>query len=91
MSLGKGSFKNEALKNDDKSTKHPNLENGVPKTQKQSTQILKPLYFEGQQLLKVLHDASQTRWTQWMHPHLQRSTTPSLGAFDFSPAEVERY
>ena len=37
-----GSFENEALKND-QSTKHPNLENEAPKTQKRSTQILKPL------------------------------------------------
>ena len=38
-----GSFENAALENEDRSTKHPNLENGAPKTRKQSTQISKPL------------------------------------------------
>ena len=33
----KGSFENEALENEDRSTKHPNLENGAPKTPKRST------------------------------------------------------
>ena len=33
-----GSFENEALENEDRSTKHPNLENEAPKTRKQSTQ-----------------------------------------------------
>ena len=32
-----GSFENEALKNEDRSTKHPNLENEVPKSRKRST------------------------------------------------------
>ena len=32
-----GSFENEALENEDRSTKHPNLENEAPKTRKQST------------------------------------------------------
>ena len=36
-----GSFENEALENEDRSTKHPNLENEAPKTRKRSTQILK--------------------------------------------------
>ena len=51
------SFENEALKNEDRSTKHPNFENEAPKsrkwstywkrsTQKRSTQNLKPLYVE---------------------------------------------
>ena len=29
-----GSFENEALENEDRSTKHPNLENEAPKTRK---------------------------------------------------------
>ena len=33
----KGSFENESLENEDRSTKHPNLENGAPKTPKRST------------------------------------------------------
>ena len=33
-----GSFENETLENEDRSTKHPNLENGAPKTRKRSTQ-----------------------------------------------------
>ena len=33
-----GSFENEALENEDRSTKHPNLENEAPKTRKRSTQ-----------------------------------------------------
>ena len=45
-----GSFENEALENEDRSTTHPNLENEAPKTRKRSTQISKPLYVEGQQL-----------------------------------------
>ena len=45
-----GSFENEALENEDQSTKHPNLKNEAPKTRKRSTQILKPLYVEEQQL-----------------------------------------
>ena len=32
---------NEALENEDRSTKHPNLENEAPKTRKRSTQISK--------------------------------------------------
>ena len=33
-----GSFQNEALENEDRSRKHPNLKNEAPKTRKQSTQ-----------------------------------------------------
>ena len=33
-----GSFENEALENEDRSTKHPKLENEAPKTRKRSTQ-----------------------------------------------------
>ena len=36
-----GSFENEALENEDQSTKHPNLENAAPKTRKRSTQTSK--------------------------------------------------
>ena len=32
-----GSFENEALENEDRSTKHPNLENEAPKPRKRST------------------------------------------------------
>ena len=32
------SFENEALENEDRSTKHPKLENEAPRTRKQSTQ-----------------------------------------------------
>ena len=38
---GGGSFENEALENEDRSTKHPKLENEAPKTRKRSTQISK--------------------------------------------------
>ena len=31
-----GSFENEALENEDRSTKHPNLENEAPKSRKRS-------------------------------------------------------
>ena len=33
-----GGLENEALENEDRSTKHPNLENEAPKTRKRSTQ-----------------------------------------------------
>ena len=33
-----GSFQNEALENEDRSRKHPKLENGAPKSRKRSTQ-----------------------------------------------------
>ena len=33
-----GSFENEALENEDRSTQHPKLENEAPKTRKRSTQ-----------------------------------------------------
>ena len=33
-----GNFDNEALENEDRSTKHPNLENEAPKSRKRSTQ-----------------------------------------------------
>ena len=36
--IGRGSFENEALENENRSTKHPNLENEAPKTRKRSTQ-----------------------------------------------------
>ena len=78
MSLKKGTFENE-----DQSKKHPKLENETPKSLNHCT--LKD------NNLKVLYDASQTRWRQWMHLHLQRSTNLSNGALDFSPAEVGRY
>ena len=32
--IEEGSFENEALENEDRSTKHPNLENEAPKTRK---------------------------------------------------------
>ena len=32
-----GSFENEALENEDRSTKHPNLENEDPKSRKRSS------------------------------------------------------
>ena len=32
-----GSFENEALENEDRSTKHPNLEKEAPKSRKRST------------------------------------------------------
>ena len=35
------SFENDALENEDRSTKHPNLENEAPETRKRSTQISK--------------------------------------------------
>ena len=41
MESSDGSFENEALENEDRSTKHPNLENEAPKTRKRSTQISK--------------------------------------------------
>ena len=37
-----GSFENEELENEDRSTKHPNLENEAPKSRKRSTQDSKP-------------------------------------------------
>ena len=37
----RGSFENEALENEDRSTKHPNLENEAPKSRKRSTLNLK--------------------------------------------------
>ena len=36
-----GSFEKEALENEDRSTKHPNLENEDPKSRKRSTQNAK--------------------------------------------------
>ena len=38
------SFENDALENEDRSTKHPNFENEVPKTRKRSTQNSKTKY-----------------------------------------------
>ena len=35
--IGRGSFENEALENENRSTKHPNLEDEAPKTRKRST------------------------------------------------------
>ena len=43
MVFGEGSFENEALENEYRSTKHPNLENEAPKTRKRSTQNSKPV------------------------------------------------
>ena len=56
-----GSFENEALENEDRSTKHPKLENEAPKTRNHCR-------------LYVLHDAIRIRWRQRMRPHLQRAT-----------------
>ena len=38
-----GSFENEALENEDRSAKHPNLENEAPKSRKRSTLNWKPV------------------------------------------------
>ena len=43
MASNFGTFENEVLENEDRSTKHPNLENEAPKTPKQSTQNSKPV------------------------------------------------
>ena len=50
-----GSFENEALENEDRSTKHPNLENEAPKSRKRSTQNS-----------KTKHPRSKTK-----HPNLE--------------------
>ena len=58
----KGSFENEALENEDRSTKHPKLENEAPKTRKRSTQIS-----------KTKHPRSKTK-----HPKSRKRSTLNL-------------
>ena len=55
MDYFSGSFENEALENEDRSTKHPNLENEAPKSRKRSTQNS-----------KTKHPRSKTK-----HPNLE--------------------
>ena len=50
-----GSFENEALGNEDRSTKHPNLESEAPKSRKRSTQISKTKH------LNLENEAPKTR------------------------------
>ena len=50
-----GSFENEALENEDRSTKHPNLENEAPKARKRSTQDSKTEH------PKIENEAPKTR------------------------------
>ena len=50
-----GSFENEALENEDRTTKHLNLENEAPKTRKRSTQNSKP------KQAKIENEAPKTR------------------------------
>ena len=50
-----GNFENEALENEDRSTKHPNLENEAPKTRKRSTQVSKTKH------PKIENEAPKTR------------------------------
>ena len=56
-----GSFENEALENEDRSTKHPKLENEAPKSRKRSTQIS-----------KTKHPISKTK-----HPKLENEAPKS--------------
>ena len=65
-----GSFENEALENEDRSTKHPNLENEAPKTRKRSTLDRK----RSTQNSKTKTPKSQKRSTQNLktkHPRLK--------------------
>ena len=55
-----GSSENEALENEDRSTKHPKLENEAPKTRKRSTQNSKTKHPRS----KTKHPKSRKRSTQ---------------------------
>ena len=57
-----GSFENEALENEDRSPKHPKLENEAPKTRKRSSQIS-----------KTKHPRSKTK-----HPKSRKRSTLNL-------------
>ena len=85
MNINEGSFENETLENEDRSTKHPNLENEAPKTRKWSTQNSKTktprsktkhpnletsVGLISAMQLYVLYDAIRIRWRQRMRPHL---------------------
>ena len=68
-----GSFENEALENEDRSTKHPKLENEAPKTRKRSTQISKtkhPRSKTKQPRSKTKHPRSKTK-----HPKSRKRST----------------
>ena len=57
-----GSFENEALENEDRSTKHPNLENKAPKTRKRSTQDSKTKHPKLEnEARKIENEAPKTR------------------------------
>ena len=57
-----GSFENEALENEDRSTKHPKLENETPKTRKRSTQNSKTKHPKLEnEAPKIENEAPKTR------------------------------
>ena len=55
------SFENEALENEDRSTKHPNLKNKAPKSQKRSTQNLKTKHLTLENEAPIENEASKTQ------------------------------
>ena len=67
-----GSFENEALENEDRSTKHPDLENEAPKTRNHCR--LKNYNFKS-----CMTQAEPGGGMQRMRPHFQLSINPSQG------------
>ena len=69
----------EALENEDRSKKHPNLENEAPKT----TQISKTMHPKLETTIGWRTTTLSLAWRkqprQQIRPHLQRSTNPSQG------------
>ena len=77
LTLMYGSFENEALENEDRSTKHPNLENEAPKPRKRSTLDRKrSTQTRKQRPLNLENEAPKTRKrstqnSKTKHPNLE--------------------
>ena len=72
--LNNGSVENEALENEDRSTKHPSLENEAPKSRKRSTQISKTKHPRS----KTKHPRSKTKHPTTRKRSTQNSKTKTL-------------
>ena len=89
--------KTEARSTQISKMKHPKLENGAPKTRKRTTQNSKTKHPNFESTERWRTRTLSLAWRRpnqveaMKRPHLQRSTNPSHGAFDFLPAEVGQY
>ena len=78
-----GSFENEALENEDRSTKHPSLENEAPKSRKRSTLDRK------RSILKLENEDPQNSKTK--HPKTRHRSVLYKHETNVTTAEIKRH